>query len=90
MTRSLTIDHLAVQEYEVITWIQLANENAGNLISVVQFLIAIYIRRVFFMPNLKYAYFSFRIRAMESRATLFYTYLQYRGFIIQYFMISAH
>ena len=35
--------HLVVQVYELITCVRRANENAGNLISVVQFLIYIYI-----------------------------------------------
>ena len=37
LMHSLTI--LVVQEYELITCVQQGNENAGNLISVVQFLI---------------------------------------------------
>ena len=35
--------YLVVQVYELITCVRRANENAGNLISVVQFLICIYI-----------------------------------------------
>ena len=34
---------MVVQVHELITCVQRANENAGNLISVVQFLINIYI-----------------------------------------------
>ena len=39
----LTRSYLVVQVYELITYVRRANENAGNLISVVQFLINIYI-----------------------------------------------
>ena len=40
---SLTMLTLVVLVYELITCVQQANENAGNLISVVQFLIYIHI-----------------------------------------------
>ena len=43
LTRSLTILILVVQVYELITCVQRANENAGNVISVGQFLINKYI-----------------------------------------------
>ena len=39
--------YLVVQVYELITRVRRANENAGNLISVVQFLINIYIKSKF-------------------------------------------
>ena len=42
--------YLVVQVYELITCVQLANENAGNLISVVQFLINIIYKLEGFQP----------------------------------------
>ena len=42
-----------MQVYELITCVRRANENAGNLISVVQFLINIYIPMRYRKPNRK-------------------------------------
>ena len=46
-----------MQVYELITFVQRVNENAGNLISVVQFLIYIYIEQS--LNIYLYAFFSF-------------------------------
>ena len=42
-----------MQVYELITCVRRANENAGNLISVVQFLINIYIYTYYFILNIE-------------------------------------
>ena len=63
--------YMVVQVYELITCVRRANENAGNLISVVQFLIYIY---MYIYINCKHLCRMKILKSMKTKVFLFFAF----------------